>query len=340
MRDRCIIRIVRAPVNANSAPRTGRTEMADPLRRYWQPVARVDALDDGPVAARLADEDLVVFKAGDEVAVLQDLCIHRGTPLSMGWLEGDRIVCAYHGWEYGADGTCLRIPSLAPDRHIPTKARAVAYRHAVRYGLVWACLDEPAAPLPEFPEHDAEGFAVRMVGPWTYAANAARVTENSMDYTHFPWVHEGMLGDRSRPIYPEVKPVVGDAEIGYSVADDRNGTTRHYRLFLPFTLNIRVESQDAANPRRYSMLFACAATSPRESVLWFVEARNWSVDAEDTGREEFDRIVRQQDQRIVERQKPELLPLDLTEELHLRGTDAGALEYRRLLRRVGVNWVA
>ena len=42
----------------------------------------------------------------------------------------------------------------------------------------------------------------------------------------------------------------------------------------------------------------------------------------------------------MQRQRPELLPLDLTEELHLRGTDAGALEYRRLLRRVGVEWVA
>jgi vanillate O-demethylase monooxygenase subunit len=45
-----------------------------------------------------------------------------------------------------------------------------------------------------------------------------------------------------------------------------------------------------------------------------------------------------QDQQIVETQRPEELPLDLTAELHLRGTDAGALEYRRLLRRLGVDW--
>jgi hypothetical protein len=50
--------------------------------------------------------------------------------------------------------------------------------------------------------------------------------------------------------------------------------------------------------------------------------------------------VRQQDQRIVERQKPELLALDLTEELHRRGTAAGALQYPRMLRRLGVSWVA
>jgi vanillate O-demethylase monooxygenase subunit len=312
----------------------------DPLRRYWQPVARVDALGDGPVAARLLGEDLVVVKLGDDVSVFQDLCVHRGTPLSMGWIEDDRIVCGYHGWEYDATGACVRIPSLPDGRHIPAKARVVTYPHAVAYGLVWACLDEPIAPLPDFPEFDMPGFAIRMVGPWAYTANAARVTENSMDYTHFPWVHDGLLGDRSRPIYPETKPIVDEAGLSYSINDDRNGTIRSYRLFLPFTLNIRVDRQDPASDRRYSMLFACAASSARESVLWFVEARNWSSDGKDREREEFDRRVRLQDQQIVERQRPELLPLDLTEELHLRGTDAGALEYRRLLRRVGVTWVA
>ena len=34
----------------------------------------------------------------DEIVALQDLCIHRGTPLSPGWIEGEEIVCHYHGW--------------------------------------------------------------------------------------------------------------------------------------------------------------------------------------------------------------------------------------------------
>lgn len=312
----------------------------DILRRYWHPVAAADAVGETPIAARLLDEDLVVFKAGGQIGVLRDLCIHRGTPLSMGWIEDDRLVCQYHGWEYGADGRCLRIPSLQPGRKIPTKARAQSFRHEVRYGIVWVCLEEPIAPIPSFPDYSADGFDHRMVGPWAYQANAARVTENSMDYTHFPWVHEGLLGDRSMPTYPEAEPSVDEETVSYAIDDDRNGSVRSYTLFVPFTLNIRVTRQDPAVTSTYSMLFACAPVSSRESVLFFVEARNESLDTADAGREEFDRVVRQQDQRIVERQKPELLPLDLTEELHLRGTDAGALEYRRLLRRRGVAWVA
>jgi phenylpropionate dioxygenase-like ring-hydroxylating dioxygenase large terminal subunit len=304
-------------------------------------VAALDAIGTEPVAARLLDEDLVVVRLGDRVSVLQDLCVHRGTPLSLGWCEADTLVCAYHGWAYDADGRCVSIPSLPPGRHVPAKARAVAYRHVERYGLVWVCLEgEAAAPLPIYPEYEAGGYAVRTVGPWDYRANAARVTENSMDYTHFPWVHQGLLGDRDRPIYPEATPRLYEDGLSYEIADERNGTIRRYRLFVPFTLNIRVEGRDPAAPRNYSMLFAASPMSARETRLWFIEARDWSLEDPDAAREEFDRIVRQQDQRIVERQKPELLPLDLTEELHLRGTDAGALEYRRMLRRLGVSWVA
>jgi vanillate O-demethylase monooxygenase subunit len=50
------------------------------------------------------------------------------------------------------------------------------------------------------------------------------------------------------------------------------------------------------------------------------------------------RRIFEQDKRIVESQRPEELPLDLAEELHLRGPDTPALEYRRRLKQLGVEW--
>lgn len=41
---------------------------------------------------------------------------------------------------------------------------------------------------------------------------------------------------------------------------------------------------------------------------------------------------------IVEAQRPEELPLDLAEELHLRGPDTAGLEYRRVLHKMGIRW--
>ena len=51
------------------------------------------------------------------------------------------------------------------------------------------------------------------------------------------------------------------------------------------------------------------------------------------------RRIFEQDKRIVESQRPEELPLDLAEELHLRGPDTPALEYRRRLKQMGIEWL-
>jgi phenylpropionate dioxygenase-like ring-hydroxylating dioxygenase large terminal subunit len=44
-----------------------------------------------------------------------------------------------------------------------------------------------------------------------------------------------------------------------------------------------------------------------------------------------------QDKPVVESQRPELLPLDLQEELHLR-SDKTAIAYRRWLREIGMSY--
>ena len=53
------------------------------------------------------------------VVAARDLCMHRGSPLSMGRVQGDEIVCAYHGWRYGPEGECVRIPSQPASTRIP-----------------------------------------------------------------------------------------------------------------------------------------------------------------------------------------------------------------------------
>jgi phenylpropionate dioxygenase-like ring-hydroxylating dioxygenase large terminal subunit len=169
-------------------------------------------------------------------------------------------------------------------------------------------------------------------------ANAARVIENVLDYTHFPWVHPGMLGDRTFPVYPEVKPAVTDTGLSYQIPDDRNVTTRSYQLTVPFSLNLTVTSRRESGGHNYSMLFTCAPNTATRTTQWFFTSRDWSLHQPDLDWYRFDEVVMEQDRQIVENQRPELLPLDLTAELHLRGTDAGALEYRRLLRKLGVDW--
>lgn len=333
--------------------------MLEALRGYWAPVALSDEVRERPVASQLLGERLALYRgAGGKVSAFRDLCIHRGTPLSLGWIEGDDLVCTYHGWTYGPSGACTRIPSLAPGRPVPPKARVPAYRAEERYGLVWVCLEEPTASIPLYPEAEEPGF--RTI--WTtyeWRASAPRVIENVMDFAHFPWVHPGVLGHREKPVYPDVAVSVHDGLIEYTVDDEATNAVRGYRVSLPLTLYMHVRRRTPGGrvppvgpsgrdtgpsgrdrgseaERITSMLFVARPVTERETTFYFGHARNFALDQPDEVWAERNTSVTEQDRRIVEAQRPEELPLDLSAELHLKGSDAPAVEYRRALARLGI----
>lgn len=41
-----------------------------------------------------------------QVVVARDVCPHRGVPLTLGFQDGEGIVCPYHGLRFGEDGLC------------------------------------------------------------------------------------------------------------------------------------------------------------------------------------------------------------------------------------------
>lgn len=53
----------------------------------------------------IADErgkniEVAVFNIDGQYYAISDTCIHKGAPLSKGFLEGDTVTCAWHGWKY------------------------------------------------------------------------------------------------------------------------------------------------------------------------------------------------------------------------------------------------
>jgi phenylpropionate dioxygenase-like ring-hydroxylating dioxygenase large terminal subunit len=175
---------------------------------------------------------------------------------------------------------------------------------------------------------------------------APRVIENFLDATHFPFVHEGILGDRDH------------AEIGdYNVETSADGITASdintwtpnpdgsgeakmaqwlYRVLRPLTAYIGL-SIPGGGPERYIMYFAVTPVDERHSVGWMWNSMNYNHDLSD---EDFgayiDEIV-MQDIPIVESQRPELLPLDLAAEWHVRG-DRTAVAYRRWLKDLSLTF--
>src|ERR1051326_3001801 len=176
----------------------------------WHPVARVEDLaGGGPLAARLLGEDLVLWRAGDEYLAWKDLCVHRGTRLSLGRVvDGDRLECPYHGWTYGDEGKCVHIPAH-PEQSPPAKARVTVYRAAAAYGVVWATLGGGSAQIPRLELLEDGQHHVLMAGPYPVRASGPRLVENFLDVGHFPFVHEGILGDRKRPEIADYETSIG-----------------------------------------------------------------------------------------------------------------------------------
>jgi phenylpropionate dioxygenase-like ring-hydroxylating dioxygenase large terminal subunit len=122
----------------------------------WHAVAKShDVTDRRPIKARLLEEDIVLWRANGNVLAWKDLCMHRGTRLSIGSVENDKLVCAYHGWTYDKTGKCVNIPAH-PEQVPPEKACVTTYRSVEDYGLVWVSLGSPKIGLPPFPEWEKE----------------------------------------------------------------------------------------------------------------------------------------------------------------------------------------
>ncbi len=96
------------------------------LRDNWYVAAFGADVAAKPVARRICGRPVVLFRtAGGEAVALEDRCIHRGMPLSLGGeCEGDIIRCPYHGLEFGKTGRCVKIPGQAA---VPDGAAVLDY---------------------------------------------------------------------------------------------------------------------------------------------------------------------------------------------------------------------
>jgi len=45
-------------------------------------------------------EGIAVFRRGDRIFAVGDSCTHMGASLSEGYLDGDCVVCPWHGWVF------------------------------------------------------------------------------------------------------------------------------------------------------------------------------------------------------------------------------------------------
>ncbi|WP_181444490.1 aromatic ring-hydroxylating dioxygenase subunit alpha [Bacillus sp. 03113] len=317
------------------------------LIHQWHPVLLSSDLNSQPMSVQVLGEPVVVFRTTYGIHAFKDLCIHRGVPLSLGKVVENELVCAYHGWTYDHCGKCSRIPSMPKEQTIPPKARAQAYACREAYGLVWVCMGEPIQEFPEIAPGKLKNpqYTKVYMGPYKVNAAGPRVIENFLDVSHLMYVHEGLLGDSQ---FPEINNYQVHESEGVLTSekievyqpdpDGRGyGVVSHYvyEVYKPLCAGFtkKIDNSDDF----FELFLIVLPETEHKSTAFMIMERNYAPDEPDKVFIDFQDKLLEQDRVIVENQKPELLPLDLQAELHLK-CDRMSIAYRRMLKKIGVTF--
>jgi vanillate O-demethylase monooxygenase subunit len=228
----------------------------------WYVAGTSDEMGRQLIRRRLLDRDVVLYRreSGAMVA-LEDRCAHRSLPLSQGRLEGDLLVCGYHGFTYDATGSCVRVPS---QDNVPYGARVESFEVREQPPFVWIWLGAPAEAgrrAPHQPSWLREEGWTTWGGQGHIEANHLLIHEDLLDLTQLPFV------------YPEVAPPVLLSPPPLEVEVSETSVSYH-RTFPPGRLSDwQAGATGLAGDRDYEQSESGTFVSP---ALW---AGGWEVGA-------------------------------------------------------------
>jgi phenylpropionate dioxygenase-like ring-hydroxylating dioxygenase large terminal subunit len=201
------------------------------LKANWYILAESSELTSGrPLSRQAFGRGWALFRTkSGKIAILEDRCPHRNVPLSAGRVKGERIACAYHGWEFNARGGCEKVPGLCAEGALRELMNARSLEVCEKDGWIWAFFDD-AQKAPPLPESAIQGmsafrFSRRVNGSLT------AILENLLDPMHTHFVHSGLIRKEGarRKIRVQVIREPKSVEARYRGIQERSGWIR--RIF-------------------------------------------------------------------------------------------------------------
>jgi vanillate O-demethylase monooxygenase subunit len=146
----------------------------------------------------ICGKHVVMYRQSNgQVCALEDACWHRLVPLSKGRLDGDTVVCGYHGLKFNAQGRCTYMPSQDT---INPSACVRSYPVVERHRFIWLWMGDPAladpALVPDMHWNDDPAWAGdgKLI---TVKCDYRLVLDNLMDLTHETFVHGSSIGQKA-----------------------------------------------------------------------------------------------------------------------------------------------
>ena len=319
------------------------------LKNFWYPICPSDFIKEKPVSLHRLGYKLALWRdhAGT-LHVLEDRCPHRGAPLSLGVILGDRLSCPYHGVEVRCDGMTVRVPG-SPGCKLEgsKKTRFFHVKEAAGAVFLYNGANDVETPpplaLPEQLTDDAHYSSFLCYAEWK--GDYRYVLDNLLDPMHGTYLHKqshSMAEGDSSALF-DIRP----SDVGFFVEkqSQRNvnfdwsewgDTGIHWvRLEIPYPKNggpggnfIIISGYVPVSPGVCAVFFwRCRKLEPgwqRDTWRFLyrnrLEARHWAV-------LEQDRVLL------------ESMEADANEHENLYQHDVGLVRLRRLLKQAALDQV-
>ncbi|QBY01368.1 aromatic ring-hydroxylating dioxygenase subunit alpha [Rhodophyticola sp. CCM32] len=162
------------------------------LKNCWYVAAWSKDIGREMMAETFLGENIVLYRKEDGTPVaLENACPHRKLPLSDGALEGDLVVCGYHGLTFDCTGICTDSPTQRG--MTPRRAVVKSYPVVDRYRFLWIWIGDPALADPdqifEIERFDDPTWGKTDGGVMDIDCHYLWVCDNLLDPSHVAWVH-------------------------------------------------------------------------------------------------------------------------------------------------------
>lgn len=140
-----------------------------------------------PLGRTILNETITSYRiASGKTAAVASQYPHKFAPLYYGHVEGESIVCRYHGLQFSAEGKCVVNPdgSKAP----PLEMKSYPLQELAGVMRVWMGDTEPTKPVPSALDF-AEAFGGYTRGYVHVKGNYHLLADNLPDHAHAPHLH-------------------------------------------------------------------------------------------------------------------------------------------------------
>lgn len=312
--------------------------LANGLQNYWFPLCPSSFIKEKPVSLRRLGKKIAVWRDQSGVVhALEDHCPHRGAPLSLGVILGDRLGCPYHGVEVRCDGTTTRVPG-SPGCKLEGSRATLGFHVEERNGAIFIYNSDvnidtpPPLNLPEqLTSPDWNSFLCYV----EWGCDYRYVIENVMDPMHGAYLHKQSHTMSEGDISAEFQ--LRDTDTGY-IFEKKGQRDVNFDWSEWIDTGIHLMRLEIPYPKtggpggNFTIIGACVPVAKNVSGVFFWRCRKLSGWQRDTYRFLYKNRLEQRHWNVLEQDRiaVEAMEPDANQREFLYSHDMGLVRVRRI----------